>query len=302
MIVVQDVDQSVSLLTEHTLNPLNSIIAVFPNQGILNPFEKRPLFFRFSPRSVNECRHSTRERCRTTRLFVLVCCSSVYSPKQAFTSILDLPPKRDIATFMYFELLGASPGLANIEHSKTKLEIAIAGTALPVILSMEPHCLQYPLTYVGQKNDDMIHIYNQSDHQSIDFRFPSIANFAVQPASGKLKPREKLSVIVTFIPHQMGSCSLLFIVFVRSLFHIDQGAISKTLVCEVLGAVVHPDVPVYTQAQTIHRVQCQLAGQAAMISEMPAEKFNMGHLSSNDANRSCLYDPCISCLVQVSSR
>ena len=40
---------------------------------------------------------------------------------------------------MYFELLGASPGLSNIEHSKTKLEIAVAGTALPVILSLEPH-------------------------------------------------------------------------------------------------------------------------------------------------------------------
>jgi hypothetical protein len=105
---------------------------------------------------------------------------------------------------MYFELLGASPGLSNIEHSKTKLEIAVAGTALPVILSLEPHTLQFPTTYIGQKNEKTIFIYNQSDHKSIDFRFPSIANFALQPASGKLKPREKLTIIVTFIPHQMG--------------------------------------------------------------------------------------------------
>ena len=106
---------------------------------------------------------------------------------------------------MYFELLGASPGLSKVEQSKTKLEIAVAGTALPVILSLEPHVVQFPTTFIGQKNEKIIYIYNQSDHKSIDFRFPSIANFALQPASGKLKPREKLKVIVTFIPHQMGS-------------------------------------------------------------------------------------------------
>lgn len=124
---------------------------------------------------------------------------------------MDLPPKRDIAAFMYFELLGASPGLSNIEHSKTKLEIAVAGTALPVILSMDPHSIQFPTTYIGQKTEKVLHIYNQSDHKSIDFRFPPIANFALQPASGKLKPREKLRVIVTFIPHQMGLFDICFL-------------------------------------------------------------------------------------------
>ncbi len=135
-----------------------------------------------------------------------------YPPKQAFATTLDLPPKRDIAAFMYFELLGASPGLSNIEHSKTKLEIAVAGTALPVILSLDPTTLQFPTTYIGQKNEKNIYIYNQSDHKSIDFRFPSISNFAIQPASGKLKPREKLKILVTFIPHQMG-------LFISFFFH-----------------------------------------------------------------------------------
>lgn len=130
-----------------------------------------------------------------------------YPPKQAFAATLEVPPKRDIAAFMYFELLGASPGLSNIEHSKTKLEIAVAGTALPVVLSLEPQALQYPTTYIGQKEEKCIHIYNQSDHKSIDFRFPSIANFAIQPASGRLKPREKMQILVTFIPHQLGMLS-----------------------------------------------------------------------------------------------
>lgn len=54
------------------------------------------------------------------------------------------------------------------------------------------------------------------------------------------------------------------------------GSINKVLICEVLGAVVHPDAPVYTQPQAIHRIQCVLMGQAAMITEIPAERFNMG--------------------------
>jgi hypothetical protein len=141
-----------------------------------------------------------------------------YSPKQAFAVTLDLPPRRDIAAFMYFELLGASPGLSNIEHSKTKLEIAVAGTALPVILSVDPQALQFPTTYIGQKNEKILYIYNQSDHKSIDFRFPSVANFAVQPASGRLKPREKLKILVTFIPHQMGSLISILLILKHKLF------------------------------------------------------------------------------------
>lgn len=58
------------------------------------------------------------------------------------------------------------------------------------------------------------------------------------------------------------------------------GSISKTLVCEVLGGVVNPDAPVYTQSQPIHRVQCILTGEAATITEMPPEKFNMGIVST----------------------
>ena len=108
---------------------------------------------------------------------------------------------------MYFELLGSSSGLSNVEQSKTKLEIAVAGTALPIILSLEPQALEFSTTYIGQKREKIIHIYNQSDYKSIRFRFPSIANFAIQPASGKLKSREKLKVTVTFIPHQMGRCT-----------------------------------------------------------------------------------------------
>ena len=179
---------------------------------------------------------------------------------------------------MYFELLGSSSGLSNVEQSKTKLEIAVAGTALPIMLSLEPPALEFSTAYIGQKREKTIHIYNQSDYKSIRFRFPSIANFAVQPASGKLKSREKLKVTVTFIPHQMGRrMPKLAPRFRRSpSLLLYSGDISKTLVCEVLGGVVNADAPVYTQSKPIHQTQCQLTGHAVIITEMPTEKFNMG--------------------------
>lgn len=203
----KDTDEQGGSDIEYSMNPLNSIITVFPNQGILNPFEKRPLFFRFSPRYILRLSFTITIKILLYYFFF----RRAYPPKQAFATTLDLPPRRDVAAFMYFELLGASPGLSNIEHSKTKLEIAVAGTALPVVLSLEPPTLEYPSTYIGQKTEKNIYIYNQSDHQSIDFRFPPVANFAIQPASGKLKPREKLKILVTFIPHQMGLFNLVIL-------------------------------------------------------------------------------------------
>ena len=45
----------------------------------------------------------------------------------------------------------------------------------------------------------------------------------------------------------------------------------------MLGAVVNPDAPVFSQLHPIHQAQCSLLGQAAMITEIPPEKFNMGN-------------------------
>jgi hypothetical protein len=61
------------------------------------------------------------------------------------------------------------------------------------------------------------------------------------------------------------------------LFFVFSGNINKTLVCEVIGAVVNPDAPVYTQSKSIHQAQCILTGHAAIITEIPPERFNMGN-------------------------
>ena len=40
------------------VNPLTSLVTALPNQGILAPYEKIPIFFRFSPRWVSIQSHS----------------------------------------------------------------------------------------------------------------------------------------------------------------------------------------------------------------------------------------------------
>lgn len=34
---------------EEDFCPVNKLISAFPNNGSLNPFERRPIFFRFNP-------------------------------------------------------------------------------------------------------------------------------------------------------------------------------------------------------------------------------------------------------------
>jgi hypothetical protein len=63
----------------------------------------------------------------------------------------------------------------------------------------------------------------------------------------------------------------------KSTFIFVLGDITKTLVCEVVGAAINSAAPVYTQAKAIHQAQCLLTGHASMITEIPPEKFNMGN-------------------------
>lgn len=52
--VLQGTDMSApgktSSLHGGEMNPVSSLVTAIPNQGMLKPYEKIPIFFRFSPR------------------------------------------------------------------------------------------------------------------------------------------------------------------------------------------------------------------------------------------------------------
>ena len=43
-------DQGTNDKIQGETNPLTSLVTAIPNQGMLQPYEKIPVFFRFSPR------------------------------------------------------------------------------------------------------------------------------------------------------------------------------------------------------------------------------------------------------------
>ena len=107
---------------------------------------------------------------------------------------LKAPQRRDYAVFLYFEQLG--------NHRRT--ELAITGTALPVLLDIDPNVMEFDACEIGQKKEMIAVIRNDSDLKSIRFKFPKVANWVVQPASGRMPPKSARNAIVSFVPHQIG--------------------------------------------------------------------------------------------------
>jgi len=66
-------------------NSLTSLITMYPNQGTLEPYEKVPVLFRFSPRW--------------------------NSPKQAFKKTLDPPLQQTFAIIIKIQIVGSGNNL-----------------------------------------------------------------------------------------------------------------------------------------------------------------------------------------------
>ena len=111
-----------------------------------------------------------------------------------FSTTLKPPQRRDYAVFVYLEQVG--------DHKKT--EIAITGTALPILLKADPNKLEFGVCEIGQKKEIIVNLENDSELKNIKFKFCKIANYIVNPASGIIMPKQKKSVVISFVPNQIG--------------------------------------------------------------------------------------------------
>lgn len=107
------------------------------------------------------------------------------------------PPRRDYAIFLYFEMLG----------TQLRTEVAITGTALPVLLRIDPNQMNFNSCELGQRKDFAAVLHNDSELKDVRFKFVKVANYTVQPASGRIQPRSSKNVVISFVPHQMGKNS-----------------------------------------------------------------------------------------------
>lgn len=104
------------------------------------------------------------------------------------------PPRRDYAVFVFFEILGI----------RQRTEIAITGTALPVLLKPQKKEIDFGKVQIGQKKEITTTLSNESELKDVKFKFEKVANFTVNPASGRIAPRSSKQVLISFIPHQVG--------------------------------------------------------------------------------------------------
>ncbi|XP_071954714.1 cilia- and flagella-associated protein 47-like isoform X2 [Antedon mediterranea] len=222
-------------------NPLTTLVTTYPNQGNLGAYEKIPVFFRFSPR--------------------------YNTLKQGWKSTATPPPRQDFSLFMHFVMVGSSKGFAEEEGlgvgspEGAKLEIALTGTALPVLLTLNPMThFDMGNCPVGEHVDALCELRNESTILPIEFIFNKIAQYTIYPEFGKLRPGAVQDVIISFKPNQFGTF--------RSMQLMD-----------VLGAVADnapQSHPTDIHREPIHTLHVSLHGTSNAVTTEKKPKFNPG--------------------------
>ncbi|XP_035825915.1 cilia- and flagella-associated protein 47 [Aplysia californica] len=225
----------------HT-NEITSLITAIPNQGILKPYQKVPIFFRFSPRW--------------------------HASRQGWKSQVCPPPRKDFALFMRLQIIGSSNGFISDHENALKgnksnvegvyAEVALTGTALPILLNISPAAkFDFGECPVGEHADILCTIKNESNILPALFEFRRIAHFTAHPPNGKILPGQTQDVIFSFAPKQAGS------------FKPEQ-------LLDVLGQVADKRNPTVSHAQVIYTLPVKLMGKSNPITVVPKPKFNKG--------------------------
>jgi hypothetical protein len=139
---------------------VTSLISTYPSQGRLKPFEKRNVIFKFSPRHEKAL--------------------------QGWQNQDKPPPRKDYALFMNIQSVGI---VADVEASAMKIEIALTGTALPVLVSILPSATVYfeSNCVVGDSQTKHLQIRNDSHSLPLCYTTDKIAHFHASPAYGYIE-------------------------------------------------------------------------------------------------------------------
>ncbi|XP_052808119.1 cilia- and flagella-associated protein 47-like isoform X2 [Mya arenaria] len=211
-------------------NELTSLVTAIPNQGILQPYERIPVFFRFSPRW--------------------------NASKAGFKNKVGPPPRKDFALFLKLQIIGSSEAAGQADDKC--IEVAMTGTALPVLLDISPATkYDFGEVPVGEHADILCTLKNSSDVLPTTFQFRRIAHFIAHPPNGKIQPLGTQDVIFSFAPNQAG--------FFKPQQMID-----------VIGHVADNRNPTLAHLQVIHTIPIHFLGRSDPITKHRNSKFNPG--------------------------
>ncbi|XP_016288857.2 cilia- and flagella-associated protein 47 isoform X1 [Monodelphis domestica] len=162
---------------------VTTIISCIPNEGILLPYQKTVITFCFSPKLYEN------------------------GKKYAGSS-----HRQDYALFLKFEAIESkdpfsksAKGKAGESHSFHKVELALTGSGVPVLLNFVPGTdLEFTPCFMGQHSDILCRIENQSSLIPVTFSFHKVAHFKIIPEKGKIDEGSNQNVLFSFVPHQLG--------------------------------------------------------------------------------------------------
>lgn len=105
----------------------------------------------------------------------------------------------------FFQLCVVQPYYYILLLSGTFVEVALTGTALPVLLEIQPkQKYDFGECPVGERVDLLCSLNNNSNVLPAAYEFRKIAHFSVHPPKGKIAPRRSQDIVISFAPNQVG--------------------------------------------------------------------------------------------------
>ncbi|XP_076799523.1 cilia- and flagella-associated protein 47-like isoform X2 [Clavelina lepadiformis] len=160
---------------------LTSLITVFPNQGAIGPYQKVPVYFRFSPR--------------------------FNSSSVGWEATEKPPPRQDFALFMMFEIVGSNDSfLSDVVKPNKKIEVAVTATAIPVLINIQPsNTFDFGEVLCGDHSSVLCTLTNESALLPLNIKCKKVAHFNVIPAQAKISPGSSQDIMISFQPNQAGT-------------------------------------------------------------------------------------------------
>lgn len=88
----------------------------------------------------------------------------------------------------------------------SRVEVALLGTALPVLLSVSPSpVFKFGDCPVGEQIDALCTINNESASLPVTISLHSTAHFDSSPSQSHITPGQSVDVLLSFRPNQMGT-------------------------------------------------------------------------------------------------
>ncbi|XP_029785500.1 cilia- and flagella-associated protein 47 [Suricata suricatta] len=162
---------------------VTTFISCVPNEGTLLPYQKTVIAFGFSPKLITDGKKNS-----------------------------DPSHRQDYALFLRFESVGSKDGFLSDDNNKTikgdrfrKVELALTGSGLPVIIRFDPgKLLNFAPCFMGEHSETSCVMQNRSNSLSAMYHFKKTAHFKIDPERGTIDAGHIQNVVCSFVPHQVG--------------------------------------------------------------------------------------------------